>query len=132
MALRATKGGKPIPWALLKNVGVSPKALVSQMLSNEGSLLEISKASSSLMSRLSREGGRRFDRRLLRLIETNLASFDGSWAPSIQDELRLAKWQSSTRAREFSYDDSLAALIERWSAHPELMEGDATLCQSDC
>lgn len=128
LALKAAGSGKPIPWVLLKNVGVSPQDLAPIMMLSEGLLLETLEALSSLLTMLCREAGRKFDRRLLRLIETNLKIYDGSPDPSIASELRFAHWQSSTRATEFSYGDSLAALTRQWREQPELMDVQVRLC----
>lgn len=128
LALKAAGSGKPIPWVLLKNVGVSPQELAPNMMLSQGLILETLEALSSTLTRLCREAGREFDRRLLRLIETNLKSYDNNPDLSIASELRFAHWQTSTRASEFSYDDSLAALTRQWREQPEVMEGQARLC----
>lgn len=128
LALKAVEEGKPIPWALLKNVGVSLESLAPQMLLGQGLLLEIENVYSSLMTELCREAGRKLDQRLLRLVKVHLQGFDASQFTGARNELRFAEWQSGTSADEFTYDGSLAVLANRWASDPELMERETALC----
>lgn len=128
MAVQAAQKGKPIPWALLKNVGVTPKSLAPEMLLSQGLLSEVHRVYSSLMTKLCREAGQKLDQRLLRLISMHLDSLDSTHMSDARDELQFASWQLETRTDEFTYEDSLTTLAQRWVSDPKLMDREVALC----
>lgn len=128
LGLKAAKSGKPMPWALLKNVGISPEGLAPQMLLSHGLLSEIQRKYSSLVTKMCREAGRKLDQRLLRLVRMHLDNLEVCELTVTRDELEFAAWQSDTTAAEFTYDDSLASLTKRWKADPALIETQVGHC----
>jgi hypothetical protein len=129
-AVKAVEAGRPVPWQVLANFGVSPAHLAPEMALTEGLLIQLFERLLVPASELARSAYNQYTgaslerlRSQLEAVARECPTLSPGYTALLQ-QIDWWEWCVGCLAPHFDYDSAYQTLVERWSREPDQIAAD--------